>query len=128
MPPAAAVTSPRRRGLFMRLLRWLLRTIWRALRGTRRPAVVRTDMLSFRDVVQYFTDSRPADPGIVAGALLRQGRGRKARYVHVFLDNADQSVADRDGVLFGRVVRAAQVDDELAAAFGRGDNDLVVFR
>jgi hypothetical protein len=31
-------------------------------------------------------------------------------------------------VPYGRVIRAAQVDDELATAFGRSDNDLVIFR
>lgn len=108
----------------MRLLRW----IWRILRGQRKQAVVTTALLTFGDVVRYFTDNRPADPGIVAGALLRQRRGGKVRYVHVFLDDGDKMVVGRDGVPYGRVVRAAQVDDELATAFGRGDNDLVIFR
>jgi len=106
----------------------MLRGIWRVLRGPRNQVLVTTDMLTFRDVVRYFTDNRPADPGIVAGALLRQRRGSKVRYVHVFLDDRDKTVFGRDGVPYGRIVRAAQVDDELATAFGRSDNDLVIFR
>jgi hypothetical protein len=109
-------------------LLWLFRKIWRAVRGPGKPRVARTDMLSFREVVQYFKENRPDDSRIVAGALLRQRGNRRTRYVHVFLDDADRPVADGKGVPYGRVVRAAQEDDELAAAFGRSDNDLVVFR
>lgn len=85
-------------------------------------------MLTFREVVRYFTDQRPTDPRIVGGALLRK-RGRGAsRYHQFFIDARDRPVIDSRGVMYGRIIRTDEVDDELAAAFGEHHNDLVIFR
>jgi len=79
-------------------------------------------------VVRYFTEDRPANPKIAGGALLRKRKRRSPCYVQVFINDKDQPVTDGDGKMHGRSVRATQVDDELAAAFGSPDNDLVIFR
>jgi hypothetical protein len=35
---------------------------------------------------------------------------------------------DRHGIPYGRIVQALQMDEELAAAFARHRNDLLIFR
>jgi hypothetical protein len=92
---------------------------------------LRTDVLAFSAVVRYFIEERPAEPGISAGALLRARRlgvERPNSYFHFFLDDGDRPLADRHGLPYGRNVEAARVDEELAAAFARHDNDLLIFR
>ena len=90
------------------------------------------DVLTFSDVARYFIEERSAEPGIAAGALLRQrrlGAERPKRYLHFFLDERDRPLADRHGVPYGRVVQALQIDEELAAAFAAHRNDdLLIFR
>lgn len=87
-----------------------------------------TDVLTFHDVVQYFVESRPADPRIAAGALLRQRRRKATRYLQFFLDYSDRPVLNNSGIAYGRALDAARVDEELAAAFADHDNDLLIFR
>lgn len=93
---------------------------------------LRVDVLAFSDVVRYFIEERPAEPGISVGALLRQrrlGAGLPKRYLQFFLDDQDRPLPDRDGVPYGRVVQALRVDEELAAAFAAHRNDdLLIFR
>jgi hypothetical protein len=89
------------------------------------------DVLTFSDVARYFIEERPAEPGISAGALLRQrrlGAERPKRYLHFFLDDRDRPLPDRHGVPYGRVVQALRMDEELAAAFARHRSDLLIFR
>lgn len=89
------------------------------------------DVLTFSEVIQYFIEERPAEPGISAGALLRQrrlGAERPKRYLHFFLDDGDRPLPDRHGVPYGRVVQALRIDEELAAAFASHRNDLLIFR
>jgi len=89
------------------------------------------DVLAFSDVIRYFIEERPAEPGISVGALLRQrrlGAGLPKRYLQFFLDDQDRPLPDRHGVPYGRVVQAVRVDEELAAAFARHKDDLLIFR
>jgi hypothetical protein len=89
------------------------------------------DVLTFSEVVQYFIEERPAEPGISAGALLRQrrlGAGLPKRHLQFFLDDQDRPLLDRHGVAYGRVVQAPGMDEELAAAFARHRSDLLIFR
>ena len=90
------------------------------------------DVLTFSDVARYFIEERPAEPGVSAGALLRQrrlGAERPKRYLHFFLDDGDRPLPDRHGVPYGRVVQALRIDEELAAAFAAHRNDdLLIFR
>lgn len=85
-------------------------------------------ILTFREVVRYFKENRPSDSRVAGGALLRQSGMMHSRYVQVFLDASDQVITDTQGTVYGRVIRADHVDDDLAAAFGRRGNDLVIFR
>ena len=96
--------------------------------GRARLAQQKVGLLTFREVVRYFTENQPTDSRVASGALLRQRGIMSSRYVQVFLDARDQPVADTQGIIFGRVIRADQVDHDLAAAFGSRGNDLVIFR
>jgi hypothetical protein len=96
--------------------------------GCERLAQHKVGMLTFREVVRYFTENRPADPRVAGGALLRRRGRMSSQYVQVFLDASDQPLADTQGAAYGRVIRADRVDDALATAFGRRGNDLVIFR
>ncbi len=100
--------------------RVLLNTGDRAARGI--------DVLTFHDVVRYFIESRPADPRIAAGALLRQRRRYTTRYLQFFIDDNDRPVLNNSGIVYGRALEAARVDEELAAAFVGHDNHLLIFR
>lgn len=96
--------------------------------GRDRLAQHRVEMLTFGEVMRYFTENRPADPRVAGGALLQRRGITSVQYVQVFLDASDQPLADTQGAVYGRVIRADRVDDALAAAFGRRGNDLVIFR
>ena len=96
--------------------------------GHERLAQHKVGMLTFQEVVRYFTENRPTDRRVAGGALLRRRGITSSQYVQVFVDARDQPLADTRGAVYGRVIRADQVDDALAAAFGRRGNDLVIFR
>lgn len=96
--------------------------------GRARLAQQKVGLLTFREVVRYFTENQPTDSRVASGALLRQRGIMSTRYVQVFLDAGNQPIADTQGIIFGRVIRADQVDDDLATAFGSRGNDLVIFR
>jgi hypothetical protein len=85
-------------------------------------------LLTLREVVRYFKENQPTGPRVASGALLRQRGMMSGRYVQVFLDSGDQPIADTQGVVYGRVIHADRVDDDLAAVFGSRGNDLVIFR
>jgi hypothetical protein len=90
----------------------------------RRPEVV--DLLTFRDVVAYFTDKHPGDPRIKAGALLSGSHPKGRLTFQVFLDEADKLCCDASGNPYGRRLIARRFDDELAARFGT--KELLIFR
>jgi hypothetical protein len=107
------------------------RFLGRDIRAIESRTTLVIDVLALSDVVQYFVEERPAEPAISAGALLRQrrnGTGQPDRYFQFFLDGRGRSLPDRHGVPYGRIVEAARVDEELAAAFAKHDNDLLIFR
>lgn len=87
-------------------------------------------MLSYRDILDYFTEERPADERITAGALIRQAnvrrRWQKTLYVQCFLDGEDKPCIGADGALYGRSVLADDIDDQLAQTFNGAD--LIIFR
>jgi hypothetical protein len=129
----------KRWGRLRRLLKMLgIVAIFRWLASLLRPSPpvtdelpeIKVDLLTYREVVRYFTEDRPTDPTIVGGALLRKRKRTRTspRYEQLFINDKEQPVTDGSGEMYGRSVRAAQVDDELAAAFGSPDNDLVIFR
>jgi len=90
----------------------------------RRPDVV--DLLTFRDVVAYFTDKHPGDPRIRAGALLSGSHPKGRLTFQVFLDKDDQLCCDASGNPYGRRLIARRFDDELATRFGT--KELLIFR
>jgi len=112
------------------IFRWLASLLRPSLPVTDELPEIKVDLLTYREVVRYFTEDRPTDPTIVGGALLRKRKRTRTspRYEQLFINDKEQPVTDGSGEMYGRSVRAAQVDDELAAAFGSPDNDLVIFR
>jgi hypothetical protein len=84
------------------------------------------DTLTFADVVGYFTDERPDDPRIKAGALLSAGHPRGRVIFQVFLDDADRVCGDASGTPYGRRVIAGRLDDELNDYLGGGE--LLIFQ
>jgi hypothetical protein len=92
------------------------------------PSARGIEVLTFEDVVRYFIESRPADPRIAAGALLKQRRRTTNRYLQFFLDDNDQPVLNSNGIAYGRALEAARMDEELTAVFANHDNDLLIFR
>lgn len=90
----------------------------------RAPEVVET--LTFADVIRYFTNQRPNDPRVSAGALLRSSHPRGQLIDQVFLDERDKVCANAAGVPYGRRLVASRLDPELAAKFA--DLDVVIFR
>ena len=85
------------------------------------------DTLTFGDVVGYFTDERPDDPRIKAGALLLSAGHPQGRVVfQVFLDDADRVCGDASGTPYGRRVIAGRLDDELNDYLGGGE--LLIFQ
>lgn len=107
-----------------------LGAIWRELESafppiqpSKPPSV---ELLTFRDVVQYFTDNHPGDPRIKSGALLKQPHPKGFLIFQVFLDRENQVCVDSDGHPYGRTLVAKELDDELAVRFD--GSDLVIFR
>lgn len=90
----------------------------------RRPGVV--DELSFADVVAYFTEQHPGDPGIAAGALICQPHPKGRLVFLVFLDERDRPCLDASGAPYGRRMVAGSFDDELTRRLG-GDQ-MLIFR
>lgn len=84
------------------------------------------EVLTFGDVVGYFTGERPGDPRIKAGALLSAAHPEGRVLFQVFLDSADRLCRDPSGTPYGRRVIARRIDDELAGYLGGGD--LLIFR
>ena len=82
--------------------------------------------LTFGDVVDYFTDERPGDPRIKAGALLSAGHPQGRLVYQVFLDEQDRVCSDASGTPYGRRVIARRLDHELNDYLGGGD--LLIFR
>ena len=84
------------------------------------------EVLTFGDVVGYFTGERPDDPRITSGALLSAGHPEGRVLFQVFLDGADRLCRDPSGTPYGRRVVARRIDDELAGYLGGGD--VLIFR
>jgi hypothetical protein len=106
------------------VLRQLFDIVDRVELPRRRPQTV--DVLTFRDVVAYFTEKHPADLLISYGALLSTPHPKGRLVFQVFLDEKDKVCSDPDGAPYGRRLIARRFDDELTSYFG-GD-DLLIFR
>jgi hypothetical protein len=109
--------------LLQTLLHWL-QTVAGEEGPMRRPPVVK--LLTFADVVRYFTEHHPGDPEIQAGALLRRPHPGGSLMFQIFLNGADDVCVDGRRKPYGRVLVAADLDHELADKFR--DVDLVIFR
>lgn len=83
------------------------------------------ERLTYREVVGWFVEHRPAQGNANRAALIRQMIGRQFRVNWCFLD-ADGSVCcDGRGDPLGRSAWVRSFDDELQRLFG--ENDVIVF-
>ncbi len=87
------------------------------------PGVV--DVLSFRSVVEWLTENRPAAAGVNA-VILREKQADCLRMITVFITSAGIPLTDDRGVMKGRVQRALQLDQELQGFFG--NHSMVLFK
>jgi hypothetical protein len=98
----------------------MLRALFR-----RKPAEAMLDRLTYRDVVKYFVEHRPAATLARKAALLRQKVGRQFYVQWCYLDAEGNLCVDGDGQRLGQTAWVRSFDDELQGLFGQ--SDLVVF-
>lgn len=124
-PPPYRPQPPRDTGIFDSLARLFgagLKTIADAVPA--RPAP--QPLLTFREVVSYLVDRRPAEAATCRGALLRQRERDAYVFRLLFIDATGEPIVDAEsGRRIGRTVRAYRCDEELAEMFG--SHDLIVF-
>ncbi|MEM1169443.1 MAG: hypothetical protein AAGJ08_10315 [Cyanobacteria bacterium P01_H01_bin.35] len=78
-------------------------------------------VMTYEDAIQYFITSRPSDPRVQKGGILRQPHPQGQFLAQMFLDNNDQIVHRPDGKPYGRYLVAKQLDEELQDTFGKQD-------
>ena len=113
--------------LMAELLKSLFGAAWSAVIGAAQtPRPIPVEVLTMREVVRYFVEERPIDPGVDHGALLVRRKRRRILCFQVFLDPADAPSIGPDGEVYGRMLRVGGFDAELGerVAAGRG---LVLF-
>ena len=76
-------------------------------------------IMTYEDAIQYFITSRPSDPRVQKGGILRQPHPQGQLLVQMFLDNNDQIVHRPDGKPYGRYLVAKELDEELQDTFGK---------
>lgn len=74
-------------------------------------------VLTYRDVVRWWVERRPALDGIGGGALLVSGRPGDLLVRQIFLNRGDKPLVV-GGSVVGRVIRVQRVDDELRRMLG----------
>lgn len=109
--------------LLSTLLHWLEQLVPDPSPSRKPPTV---PLLTFADVVTYFTTEHPGDPAIQAGALLRKPHPAGQLMFQIFLNARNQMHLDTRGRPYGRLMVARSLDSELAEKFA--DVDLVIFR
>ncbi|MFM7039633.1 MAG: hypothetical protein ACKO2L_18130 [Planctomycetaceae bacterium] len=87
------------------------------------PGVV--DVLSFRSVVEWLTENRPAVTGVNA-VILREKQADCLRMITVYITASGKPLTDDRGFMRGRVQRALQLDQELLDFFG--NHSMVLFK
>jgi hypothetical protein len=100
--------------------------LWRIanlLVPTPRPSTV--ELLTLAEVVAYFVERHPGEPGIQSGAVLRGHHPRGYLVFQVFLDADHDICLDDFGNPHGRRLVARRLDEELSAMFS--DTDVLLF-
>lgn len=111
-------------GTLLRDLRNIAKDIGRFLDEHPLPPPKR-EVVTLRDVTDYFVKYQPLDLGRPRGVVIRQRKAELILLVQCFV-SADGEVLTRpDGSLRGRKLLTAALDDELAARFA--GNDVLIF-
>ena len=85
---------------------------------------MRSNRISYEEVMKYFIAHQDDSPAIVKGALLREAAGDGVELTQVFLDKNNRLVTDSIGRPLGYKKKANYLDDELLHLF-KG-NDLII--
>ena len=83
------------------------------------------ELLTYPEVVDYFSQNRPENEDIHSGALLRQKKSRSWLISFLFLSEMGGICVAPNGTQYGRTLRVRGIDQELAELFG--DKDLILF-
>jgi hypothetical protein len=84
------------------------------------------DVLTLREVIDYFVVGYSRNAQVHGGVLFRMPQRRGHEVFLAFIDGDDLPVLDGEGRIIGRQVHAGQVDAELSSCLG--PTGLVVFR
>ena len=83
-------------------------------------------LLTFSDVLRYFNQNYPSEPGVSAGALLCTRHPKGRLIFQVYLDEAERICLGPSGTPYGRRLLVRKLDRELTEQFG--GKDLFIFR
>jgi hypothetical protein len=88
--------------------------------------ITRKPILTYREIIEYFTEQRPNIVHIAKGCICRQSIENDSGFIVylLFLDENNQPVMDGENLPYGIKYRVAKIDDELVNTF-RG-KDLVI--
>lgn len=82
------------------------------------------ERLGLREIIAWFATARPPHAASARCVLVRESDPCGLRLISVFVTETNEIVRHPRGTLCGRVQRARQLDEELAALFG--DRQMVV--
>jgi len=85
---------------------------------------VRSNSISYDDVMGYCIDHKDDNPEIVKGAILKKAKGDGFVVIQVFLDKNNKIVTNSLGKPLGYKKKVKRMDDELLHLF-KG-NDLII--
>ena len=85
---------------------------------------LRSNSVSYDEVMKYFVAHKDDSPNIAKGALLKKAAGDGFLIIQVFLDENNNIVSDGLGKPLGYKKKAKSMDDELLHLF-KG-NDLII--
>jgi hypothetical protein len=78
--------------------------------------------ITYENCIEYFVENKP--PKFLRAAILRETIGmfrKEYKITQIYLDKNDDLVRDLRGRVYGRVVLADKIDEELEYAFGKYD-------
>ncbi|EDX72427.1 hypothetical protein MC7420_3499 [Coleofasciculus chthonoplastes PCC 7420] len=75
-------------------------------------------VITYEETIKYFVSTRPNDPRIKKGAILRKYHIQGHQISQMFLDKNNELVCDPTGKPYGRQLVAVKLDEELLDTFG----------
>ncbi len=89
---------------------------------------LRKDSLSYRELIEEITKSKPEDPRVVQCAAMKEVKDGNIEITVIYLDNNDQPILQStDGMNdYGFVYTIKTIDSELAELFSQ--KNMVIFK